>query len=228
MGLCVAALGAVTLAGCAAKAPPPAPVVTPPVVQAIPPRPTPPNSAARTLALPPRAADGTFMTPNARVAGSRAFWQVRIALNVAAIGCRGSEEATMIAGYNNFVKLYAAPIRNTERSVISELATATGTNGVAARDKLSTELFNYFAQPPAQRKFCAVATDMVGRVNATPAAQAITMAPAWLAELDQPFSDFYTAYATWQTDAAAWDRTYGPMVPPNNAQPQPAPQPPRR
>src|SRR3546814_7919700 len=84
----------------------------------------------------------------------------------------------------------------------------TGTNGIAARDKLSTKLFNYFAQPPAQRSFCSRANEIAQIVSSTPSAQVVEQAPANLAKLDQPFVDFYQSYAKYQAEVAAWDAKY--------------------
>src|SRR3546814_3713852 len=66
-----------------------------------------------------RGLDGHFATLNSHVSGDRAFWQLKIALNVAAIGCRGVEEPTLVAAYNNIIKAHAKPIRSTEKTVIS-------------------------------------------------------------------------------------------------------------
>lgn len=197
-----------SVAACAPKpvAPPPPPPE--PVAVVIPPRPTPPNYASLTQILPMRGLDGRFQTLNSNVSGDRAFWQLKIALNVAAIGCRGTEEPTLVAAYNNIIKNHAKPIRSTEKTVIAQLGKENGTNGIAARDKLSTQLFNYFAQPPAQRDFCARANEVAQIVSSTPTAQVIEQAPANLARLDQPFLDFYEAYAKYQADVAAWDAQY--------------------
>ena len=163
--------------------------------------------------LPARGIDGRFMTANSGISGDRAFWQLKIALNVAAIGCRGAEEATLVSAYNNIIKAHAKQIRSTEKTVIADLGKETRTNGIAARDKLSTQLFNYFAQPPAQRAFCARANEVAQLVSSTPSAQVIPQAPAQLAQLDQPFVDFYEAYAKYQADVAAWDAKYAPPPP---------------
>lgn len=204
-----------SVAACAPKpvAPPPRPVSPPPVQIVIPPRPMPPGNAATTQILPARAIDGHFVTPNSNVTGDRAFWQMKIALNVAAIGCRGPEETTLVSAYNNIIKTHGKTIRSTEKNVISQLGKEMRTNGTAARDKLSTQLFNYFAQPPAQRAFCPRANEIAQLVSSTPAAQVVADAPAYLARLDQPFADFYEAYAKYQSDAAAWDAKYAPPPP---------------
>jgi hypothetical protein len=147
------------------------------------------------------------------MSGDRAFWQLKIGLNVAAIGCRGLEEATLVSAYNNIIKTHGKVIKSTEKTVITQLGKENGNNGIAARDRLSTQLFNYFAQPPAQRAFCARANEIAQLVSSTPTPQVIEQAPAHLARLDQPFIDFYEAYARYQSDVVAWDAKYAPPPP---------------
>jgi len=201
-----------SVAACAPKpaAPPPPPPPPPPVAVVIPPRPLPPGNAAVTQILPGRGIDGRFVTANSNISGDRAFWQLKIGLNVAAIGCRGIEEATLVSAYNNIIKAHAKVIKSTEKTVISQLGKENRNNGIAPRDRLSTQLFNYFAQPPAQRSFCARANEVAQMVSSTPTAQVVAQAPEQLARLDQPFLDFYEAYAKYQLDAAAWDAKYAP------------------
>ena len=198
-----------SVAACSPKKPP-APPPPPPVAIVIPPRPLPPGNAAHTQILPGRGMDGHFVTANSAITGDRAFWQLKIGLNVAAIGCRGLEEATMVSAYNNIIKAHAKVIKSTEKTVISDLGKANRSNGIKERDRLSTQLFNYFAQPPAQRAFCARANEIAQLVSSEPTAQVIAQAPAYLSRLDQPFLDFYEAYAAYQVEAAAWDAKYAP------------------
>jgi hypothetical protein len=198
-----------SVTACAPKpvAPPPPPP-PPPVTVVIPPRPLPPGNAAVTQILPGRGIDGRFVTANSGVTGDKAFWQLKIALNVAAIGCRGTEEATLVSAYNNIIKAHAKVIKSTEKTVITDLGKANKTSGVKERDRLSTQLFNYFAQPHAQRAFCSKANEVAQLVSSTPTAQVVGQAPGHLSALDQPFVDFYEAYARYQLDAAAWDAKY--------------------
>jgi hypothetical protein len=204
----------VLLAACAptkpAPVPPPPPAPAPAPVAVIPPRPLPPGNAAVTQQLPPRDVAGRFVTINSNVDANRAFWQLKTGLNVAAVGCRGAEEATLVAAYNQIIKAHTRTIQTTEKKVIADLAAANRTTGVKERDKLSTQLFNYFAQPPAQSEFCRRATTLAQVVATTPAAQLLTNAPQQLATLDEPFTQFYEAFARYQSDAAAWDARYAP------------------
>ncbi|HKX89637.1 MAG TPA: hypothetical protein VJM13_10540 [Sphingopyxis sp.] len=199
-----------SVAACAPKPPPPPPPPPPPVAIVIPPRPLPPGNASLTQILPGRGIDGRFVTANSGVTGDRAFWQLKIGLNVAAIGCRGLEETTLVSAYNNIIKTHGKVIKSTEKSVITQLGKENRNNGIAPRDRLSTQLFNYFAQPPAQRGFCARANEIAQLVSSTPTAQLVEQAPAHLARLDEPFSEFYEAYARYQADAVAWDAQYAP------------------
>ena len=159
-----------SVAACSPKKPP-APPPPPPVAIVIPPRPLPPGNAAHTQILPGRGVDGRFVTANTAVTGDRAFWQLKIGLNVAAIGCRGLEETTLVSAYNNIIKTHGKVIKSTEKSVIAQLGKENRNNGIAPRDRLSTQLFNYFAQPPAQRGFCARASGLsMPRLPAAPSA----------------------------------------------------------
>ncbi len=156
-----------------------------------------PGYAAPNLILPPRDAQGDFVTPNRELTGHDAFWNLRIALNVAAIGCRHAGSLQLIADYNNIIARHGNLIRAAEGSVISR-------TGVSARDRKSTKMFNYFAQPPAQKQFCPVAGVIAQQMSGMTSAKAVEMAPAMLAEIDRPFVDFYHAYARYQVDLAAW------------------------
>src|SRR5690606_7261172 len=124
------------------------------------------------------APDGRFATANSNHVGDRAFWQMKIALNVAAIGCRGPEEAPLVAAYNQIIKNHTRTIQSTERAVIAQLNREQNAKGNGARDKLSTQLFNYFAQPPAQRAFCTKANEIAQLVATTPTKDLVTNSAA--------------------------------------------------
>ena len=44
--------------------------------------------------------DGRYATPNRNLSADGAVWHLRAALNVAALACRGPDEAAIVAGYN--------------------------------------------------------------------------------------------------------------------------------
>jgi hypothetical protein len=230
------------LAGCKSATPPPRATPAPRPAAIIPPSPLPPalpyapGSAAVTQALPPRdMVSGSWSTPNSNLSAEQSLWHLRIGLNVAALGCRGmAYEQALIDNYNAFQKVHQTNFVKAERAVIKELGVKTGTNGIAARDKLSTRLYNYFAQPPVQRDFCPVAYDVSTRALATPPADIFTFAQANMPMLEQPFQNFYTGFAKYQADyarypddyrayqnnLAAWNAQYSPKAPVPEQAPQ--------
>ncbi|MEQ1509732.1 MAG: hypothetical protein ABL909_04930 [Sphingopyxis sp.] len=195
------------VAACAPPPPPPRPT-PPPVVVAPAPAPmampTPPNSAAPTLNIPAADATGRRMTLNVGHGPEQSLWQMRIALNVAALNCRGPNEAALVANYTRFLNANNAANSRAERWVIADQGRRNGTNGIAARDALSTRLYNYFAQPPVLADFCRTATSVMALAAAEPTAMIMPFAAARLPELDQPFVNFYDAYDRYRSDLAAW------------------------
>lgn len=175
-----------------------------------------PGYAAPNLRLPARNAQGEFVTPNQQLSGHDAFWNLRIALNVAAIGCRGPKSLELVSDYNRIIARHGNLIRESERMVIARLGRETRSNGVGARDRTSTRLFNYFAQPPAQQGFCMAAGPIARRLAEMDSSAAIAATPDLLRKIDAPFVDFYTAYARYQVDLAAFHATRAPT--PNGMQ----------
>ena len=193
------------LAGCGTKTPPPQLVATlPPPPPPPVPMPVPPNQAATNLAIPATDQFGTRLTPNVNLSREQAVWNFRIALNVAALGCRGTGEDQLIANYNGFLKANKKPIADSEKWVIKNLATMYGTNGIAERDKLSTKLYNYFATPPVMKQFCSTAMTLAGQAVLTTPATVHDFVTLNMAAMDKPFVDFFEAYANYQRDYAAW------------------------
>jgi hypothetical protein len=224
----------IVLASCAAP-PPPAPPPPPRIIAPAPapmPMPYPPGQAAPNLVIPVTDLNGRRLTPNIDLTPEQALWQFRIGLNVAALNCRGPDEAILVANYSRFLTANRAAIARAERAVIAGLAASTGTNGISARDNLSTRLYNYFAQPPVQQQFCPVATNLTALASVEPTATILPFAATRIAELDQPFVDFYAAYNRYQADYARWQAQQPAaiimpaVVPPSTVAPSPQPMPP--
>lgn len=160
-------------------------------------------------------------TLNAGVAPEQALWQYRIGLNVAALNCRGPDDQILIDNYTRFLATNRSAIARAERWVIADQGRRTGTNGVSARDTLSTRLYNYFAQPPVLGDFCRVARGEAALAAVEPSATILTFAAAHLPIIDQPFVDFYAAYDRYRADLARWQALQ--PLPPITTVPTPAP-----
>ncbi|MCM8731124.1 hypothetical protein ACFO8O_09150 [Hephaestia sp. GCM10023244] len=185
------------LAGCASRpkevavAPPAPPVLTPqPMPQA------PPGTGAG-LAVPPRLADGRYATPNTGLTPPAALWHVRTALNVAALGCRGTDEATVIAGYNGWLKTAGTALAAAHKSLVAA-------QGAAGFDDAMTRLYNYWAHPGAHDAFCAAAAGVIVRSASVTPATAEAFAVGAIADLDRPFVDLFGAYDAYRVALAQW------------------------
>ena len=173
--------------------------------------PVPPNSAAPNLVIPITDVNGRRLTPNVDLSPEQSLWQLRIALNVAALNCRGPDEAILVANYSRFLTTNRTAIARAERWVIADQGRRNGTNGIAARDSLSTRLYNYFAQPPVLRAFCERAFGIAGLAANEPTASILPFSVTQLAAIDQPFVDFYAAYDRYRADYAVWQRLNPPQ-----------------
>ena len=216
--LTFASFTALSLAGCAA-APTPAPIVAvalPPVVTPVAP-PRPPGGASANLVIPAALPDGSYPTPNKGLSEAAAIWHLRVALNVAALGCRGPNDALLIAGYNKMLADDKSVLAGAEKKLAAEYRASGGTDWRDAYDDSMTRLYNFFAQPPAQPDFCAAAQATLGALAATPPASLARYAVATLPTLDQPFVDFYRAYDAYRRDI----RSYSTVIAVNAAPPAP-------
>lgn len=186
---------ATALGGCAsrraeiASLPPPAPVPLAPMPQ-------PPAGAYAGMTIPVRLADGSYPTPNDNLDSASTVWHLRVALNVAALGCRGAEGQAVTAGYNAMLTRAKVELAR------ANLATIKTEGGQADYDEAMTRLYNYFAQPGAKTGFCAAAATVTGQLAG--AASLDQAAGPALAALDRPFTDFYRAYDSYRVELAEW------------------------
>jgi len=190
------AIGAIALSGCATRAPELASSPPPPVATPLAPMPQPPAGTRDGMAVPARLADGSYATPNHGLDQTVAVWHLRVALNVAALGCRGSDGITITSGYNAMLNRAKAEL------AAASTAATRAEGGQAGYDEAMTRLYNYFAQPGAQAAFCAAAAKVTADLATAPTLS-IAAAPA-LDALDQPFVDLYRSYDAYRTQLAAW------------------------
>ncbi|TPG15743.1 hypothetical protein [Sphingomonas oligophenolica] len=186
----------VTLAGCATKpaviAEAPPPPATAPVVVAM------PKGAYVGMAIPARLPDGRYATPNRDLTPDATIWHFRVALNVAALACRGEEGDRIVAGYNSMLTREKAPLAAAETHYAAEFK-ATGTKDWRATyDNGMTRLYNFFSQSPARDAFCDAAAATLADAALVDDAGLSGFAAIRLAVLERPFTDFYAAYDAWR------------------------------
>ncbi|WP_232475958.1 SPOR domain-containing protein [Flavisphingomonas formosensis] len=172
-------------------APPPAP---PPAAQ----EPVPPYGAARGLPIPQPGADGSFTTINSGISAQEEVWHIRAALNVAALSCR--DDGALTRDYNRFLKDHKPLLGAAYAAETAHFKAA----GLPALDRHMTQLYNFFAQPPAQPGFCEAAKAEMPRAVSTSAADYPAYAPQALDRLEAPILAFYAGYDRYRHDLAAW------------------------
>lgn len=210
----VGALGLLGLAGCATKPVPVQLAETPIDVQLSPaapvlPRPMPPGNVAANFATPPRLPNGNYVTVNTNIGPDDVVWNLRSALNVAAIGCRGSEGAALVNAYNAMLTADSKPLKAAYDGSRARYKASFGKEWETQWDQQSTRVYNFFSQIVAHAEFCIAAAAVADQVKAVPPASLPTFAAAVLPRLEQPFTNFYRAYDAYRVELAQWEAQYG-------------------
>ncbi len=183
------------LAGCASRqevaqvAPPP---VTVPV-----PAPVMPKGAFPGMIIPVALPDGSYPTPNRNLTPAATIWHLRAALNVAALACRGAQEATIVAGYNAMLAAQKPVLTKAEATYAKEYK-AGGGDWQDRYDDSMTRLYNFFSQSPARDAFCAAASGVLADGAIVSAERMPAFAAERLPALERPFTEFYRAYDVWR------------------------------
>lgn len=172
--------------------------------QALDSAPRPPEGAAANQSVPLHDATGVYATPNRGIGGDETSWHLRAALNVAALGCRDAAEAETIAHYNAMIAHHRAPLAAADAGVKAAYRTRFGARWESEHDARMTRVYNFFAQPPAQRRFCSVAREILAEVEQVAPERFGMYAAEALPRIEAPFTDFYRAYDEYRLAHAAW------------------------
>ena len=184
------------VAGCASK-PEIAAVTAPPPPVALVAAPMPAGGYPG-MAIPALLADGAYATPNHALSAAATTWHLRAALNVAALACRGADEAVIVARYNALLTSQKAALKAAEASLSAEFQATGGKAWRDTYDGSMTRLYNFFSQSFARDTFCTSAASVLADAASVPAASFPAFAQSRLPALDRPFVDFYRAYDAWR------------------------------
>lgn len=211
-GIAASIAGLAVLAGCTAKAPPAPRAAAPaPKAEIIPYRPLPPSGATYVMTMPPRGPDGRHRTILSGISDDERVWYFRSAWNVAALNCIGTEFDPILQGYKSFLTGNARTLRavNGRIDAVYRGRSANAGAAIKTREKVMTNVYNFFALPPARGEFCQAALRVAGIAKAMPKPDAMGLASANFALWEAPFENFFNAYEQYQRDSAVWDATYG-------------------
>lgn len=188
---------AAALSGCAKT---PAPVAAAAPI----PLPTPahvpmPAGTYANMPVPEVLADGSYDTPNRALSAAGNIWHLRSGLNFAALGCRGTQQATIVAGYNAMLSSQKSVLAGAERTLLVEYRNAGGADGRARYDDAMTRLYNYWSFSAARQALCTTAARVLADAATVSQAEFAEFAAARLPELDRAVTDIYRAYDAWRT-----------------------------
>lgn len=210
--LALLAGGMAALAACGTSAPPPVQVAAappPPVRVVIPPRPTPPAGAFHTMAIPQVAANGVRQTVNSGITAEQKLWNLRSALNVAALNCLRAEHAALVDNYKVLLKQHSRQLAATNNALTKQYRDRHGNGYRNQQDAYMTRVYNYFALPPVLPEFCNIALQVSHEVVQVKPGQLHVFAEQALPRMEAVYENFFRAYEQYRVDLAAWDARYG-------------------
>lgn len=124
---------------------------------------------------------------NRNLSPAAALWHFRVALNVAALACRGGPELQIIADYNAMLAAQKPQLAAAQIALAAEYR-ARGGDWQDAYDDAMTRLYNFFSQAQARDAFCATSAQVLSEVRTLPAGTFGAYATRTLAVLDEPFA----------------------------------------
>jgi hypothetical protein len=207
------ALAAIAAVAACAPAPEPAPP-PPPVVELVPARPVPPAGAAANMTIPLMSSDGVRQTVNANISAAQTTWNLRAALNVAALNCRDTRYASILPNYQSYLNKHSRELSQTNTAVGREYRADYGSSYRSAQDSYMTRVYNYYALPPTLDDFCQAAIPVVSDAAAVQSGGLGAYSPVGLAQLEAVFERFFGSYDQYERDLNSWNARYGPNAVP--------------
>jgi hypothetical protein len=161
------------------------------------------------MAIPARDLSGVRPTVNANLSEDQTAWNLRSAFNVAALNCLADSHADIVPNYERFLELHAGELREINQALRAEFQARHGREGLARQDVYMTSVYNYFALPPVQRRFCEAVVPLTNEALTIEQGQLAGFADRALDEIEGVFDEFFTAFEEYQRDLIAWETTYG-------------------
>lgn len=162
------------------------------------------------MTIPMVAASGVRQTVNANLTPAQTTWNLRSALNVAALNCQAPEYASLVDNYSAKLRIHARELSATNRALQAEFRQRYGATYRDVQDSYMTQVYNYFALPPAKKQFCDVANAIGAEVVGVAPGDLEVFAATALPRIEAVFEDFFRAYEQYRIDLNAWDSQYGP------------------
>lgn len=160
--------------------------------------------------IPAKDPFGIRQTINANLTPAQKVWNLRSAMNVAALNCLEPQYAAILDNYKVFLKAQAKGLSATNRALDAEFRAKYGATYRDVRDSYMTQVYNYFALPPTLPRFCGASLAVSNELAAVAPTGLDTFAAGALPRLEAVFEDFFGAFEQYRIDLAQWDAQYGP------------------
>lgn len=213
-----AAAGLALLAACAPPPPPPEPTPPPPVAivivpepEPVPMRPIPPGGAAGDMAIPVLGVDGVRQTVNANLNPLETVWNLRSAWNVAALNCLDPHYQPILDGYKALLSKHAKRLSKVNADLDKQYRKEFGAKATRTREAYMTQVYNYFALPPARQYFCDAALQLSQESLTNPPTDIDAFALAGLPRMESAFEHFFQDMEKYRIAVADWDAKYGAL-----------------
>jgi hypothetical protein len=129
------------------------------------------------------------ITPiNRGLSPAATVWHMRVALNVAALACRGAQEAVIVQRYNAMLANHKTMLASAETQ-LSDQYRAGGGDWQDRYDDAMTKLYNFFSQAQARDAFCTAAAATLAETERLGPGELQMFAAAVLPTLDAPFAE---------------------------------------
>jgi hypothetical protein len=182
---------------------------------AIPARPLPPQGAVAGMVDPGLDTFGIRQTVNANLTPAQKTWNLRSALNVAALNCLEPQYLAITDNYKAFLKTHLKGLAATNRALDAEFRAKFGPTYRDSRDVYMTQVYNYFALPPTLPSFCDAALAMSAEAATIKPAELDSFSAGALPRIEAVFLQFYRSYEQYKDDLAGWQARYtSPAVAP--------------
>lgn len=141
----------------------------------------------------------------AAISSAETSWQVRAALNVAALSCRDAVEQQTIASYNNLLVRHRASLAAADAGLKAQYRARYGTGWESRHDRDMTRLYNFFAQPGGHDGLCAEAQALLAEAGTVEPSEFAQFAAYALPRLRDPFEgNVRNTYRLGETATRAW------------------------
>ena len=160
------------------------------------------------MAIPSIGTDGVRETVISHMGTLEAVWNFRAGLNVAALNCLDARYQPILDGYTAMLSDHEQRLLTVNRELDRQYRAEHGGRTTREREAYMTQVYNYFALPPAKTYFCDAALQVAQSALQSPPEDLDAFALTNVQHLAMAFEQFYRDFEQYHVDVAVWDAQY--------------------